>query len=709
MKQFLSFLSVTFGLFALAQPAQAFTCKQINQFTELYLRLHYSAEVFDDEISERAFGHFLKTLDPAKMYFLKEEVQFFRDNFETRLDDFMQREDCRALDQILQSYSNRYKTRQPKIIALIDAEHDFTVDETYNVDRKIREWAADEDALNERWRKQVKLELLRLKERYDDLDKAREKLKKRYQLNQKYLFELDALELASIFLNAYSSSLDPHTKYLSPETLEDFHISTSLSLEGIGAVLRSEYGMTTIQSLVAGGPAKKSGQLKVGDTIVAAAQVGGEPVDLVDMKLRDVVKLIRGDKGSEVILTVEREEKDKIETHTVSIIRDKIELNDKAARGFSYDVEVTDPESAEVKMHKIGLIQLPSFYTDFEARKQQKVDFKSSAADMKRLINELKDEGIDGLIVDLRFNSGGSLDEAVNIAGLFFDSGPVVQVRHTDGSKQVLADKDGVTYYDGPLVVMINRQSASSSEILAGAIQDYKRGLIVGDSHSFGKGTVQTVREIHNGEFGAVKVTISQFFRPGGQSTQLKGVESDIVFPDLVDELKIGEKFHDHHLPWNEIESSNFTFVDTLQDYVPQLAEASRLRVEQDDDFKKVLEDIAEYHEKKDSRSEISLLEESEEEAEDNAEEGESSVAENEENTESSESAEEEAVVAEAEIEEEEDDRRPALDKDIHLRETLGVVADYLSLIEGKPLGQIAYPELKEVVVAEADFISETE
>lgn len=682
--------------------AQAFNCKQIQQFTDLYLKIHYSADAFDDELSKRTLDNFFESLDPAKMYFLQEDIDNFKAKYEQTLDNFIQKMDCRCLNEILQTYSARFKGQQDKITKLIATEHDFTLDEHYDIDRQSRVYAATEDALQERWRKQIKLELLRLKNRFDDIEKAREKLQKRYELSKKYLYELDGMELASIFLNAFSTSLDPHSKYLSAETLEDFHISTGLSLEGIGAVLRSEYGLTTIQSLVPGGPAQRSGQLKESDTIIAVGQGDEEPIDVVDMKLRDVVRYIRGNRGTEVRLTIEREEKDKIVQKVVSIVRDKIELTDKEARGYAYEVDIQPTANKSPETLHIGLIQLPSFYTDFEARKQGKEDYKSSVVDIRQIVQTLtSDHGaLDALVIDLRFNSGGSLDEAIKIAGLFFDEGPVVQVHNAHGNTEVLSDTDGVTFYAGPLTLLINRQSASSSEILAGAIQDYGRGLIVGDSHSFGKGTVQTVKDIANGQFGAVKVTISKFFLPGGHSTQLKGVDSDIVLPDMVDELELGEKFYDHHLPWNSIKPTQFTFNDQVSPHLPSLKQASRLRIDADPDFAEIQQNIIEYHEKEATRTLISLREDDDV---DEGDEGKPSTALDEPTAgiaDEDEAAEENADGSLA------TDMRPKLDEDPMLRETLAITADYVRLLNGQTLGTIRFPELIDVVVAEAEVAS---
>jgi len=693
-------------------PAHAFNCQQIGQFIDAYVRMHYAADAFDDELSARTLENFVSALDPGKMYFLKSDMEQLETTFANRLDDYIKSGNCRALNITLGGYARRFSTRQPMIRELIDREHDFSIEESIDIDRKKRLYAADAEEIDERWRLQIKYQLMRLNKSFENMEEAREKLHKRYDLAEKYLGELDAIEIASIFLNAFSTALDPHSTYLSPEVLEDFRISTGLSLEGIGAVLRSEYGMTTVQSLVPGGPAEKGGLLKVGDMIVMVAQDGEEPVDVTDTKLRDVVKHIRGSRGSRVVLTVEREEKDENVQLAVAIVRDTIELTDREAKAYSYEVEVHEADETRTG-YKIGLIRLPSFYIDFEGRKNGDPDYKSCSVDVERLIGELKEEKIDSLVIDLRYNSGGSLDEAIAIAGLFFDDGPVVQVKNSNGSKQVLSDKDSRTVYDGPLMVLINRHSASSSEIFAGAIQDYARGLIIGDSHSFGKGTVQKVNEIKKGDLGAMKVTIRQFFRPGGESTQLRGVEADIVLPDLVDEHKVGEEYYDHVLPWNQIESAEFAGFDAVLPFLEALKAVSSLRVQADEDFVKVLQDIEEYREKKDTRTLVSLKIEDDEETPDEDASGADAGDDLAETVESGEASEPEGADPDTDPDskpdgkepgagdgELADKKRPALDKDIVLREALAIAADYLQIANDRQLASVSYPELDGYMIA---------
>ncbi|MEI6399636.1 MAG: carboxy terminal-processing peptidase, partial [Pseudomonadota bacterium] len=332
------------------------------------------------------------------------------------------------------------------------------------------------------------------------------------------------------------------------------------------------------------------------------------PVDVIDMDLRDVVKLIRGKQGTDVKLTLVREEKGKNVQLQVVLKRQKVQLTDRAAKSSLKIVQMG--EGAEAKDVKVGVVTLPSFYMDFEGRQNKQKDFKSSSVDMLRELESLKKQGAEAIVVDLRNNGGGSLDEAITISGLFIKSGPIVQIRNSDGNSYVQEDKDPSVAWDGPLTVVINRQSASASEIFAGAIQDYQRGLIVGDTHTFGKGTVQNLNDVSD-KLGAVKVTISKFYRPSGSSTQLRGVESDVVLPDIMDELEMGEKFYDYALPWEKIKESDYKALGLAAPYVKRLKEASASRLLTDPGFKIVAEDMKTYKTGELERSRISLKEKS--------------------------------------------------------------------------------------------------
>ncbi|NBQ54136.1 MAG: tail-specific protease, partial [Proteobacteria bacterium] len=470
---------------------------------------------------------------------------------------------------------------------------------------KKQSWATTSEEINERWRKRVKFQLLQLKESLGDIAKAQEKLTKRYKLGNKRQQEMTTDDVYSLFLASFATALDPHSGYLSAEELEDFRIQTRLSLEGIGAVLRSEDGFTTIQTLVPGGAAAQTGKVKVDDKIIAVSQGKEAPVDVIDMDLREVVKLIRGTRGTEVRLTLLRESKGKSVQHVVPIVRDKIQLTDRAAKSKVHKVELKEGGATPRKI-SVGVITLPSFYMDFEGRQNRQSNFTSSSADMLRELKKMRDQKVDAVVVDLRSNGGGSLDEAINVAGLFTGKGPQVQIRGSEGKTFVQQYKDGAAAWDGPLAVIINRQSASASEIFAGAIQDYGRGLIIGGHHTFGKGTVQNLENLDD-RLGAIKVTISKFYRPAGSSTQLRGVESDIVLPDIMDDLEIGEKHYDYALPWEKIEPSEFKSYGMTNGFIPALRTASHARMEKDPGFKKILADIKEYRDGEAIRNRVSL------------------------------------------------------------------------------------------------------
>ncbi len=662
-------------VFGFSSFAYGLNCQQVKTLTMVYLKSHYSFTEFSDELSKRTLGNFVKSYDPGKLYFYKADVEGFEQKYGTQIDDMIRKNDCSAINEVVSLYSKRFEERNKHIFELVAGKFDFTVDESLNLDRKNLEYASNKEELDERWRKRVKFQVLQLKQSIGDLKKAREKMVKRYQLVVKRHNEDTIVTVYSAFLNAFSVALDPHSEYYSAEALEDFRIDTKLSLEGIGAVLRTDDGFTVIQSLVPGGAAAKTKLIKEDDKIIAVAQGKGEPVDVIDMQLREVVKLIRGTAGTEVRLSLLREIGGKAERLIVPVKREKVQLLDKIAKSRSHDVEVKDA-AGKVSTIKVGIVDLPSFYVDFEGMHQKRENYRSSFRDTLEQLQKLEQEKVDAVIVDLRSNGGGSLDESVSIGGLFYDQGPVVQVKDADGNIKALNDPNKGTVYSGPLLVMINRQSASASEILAGAIQDYDRGLIIGDSHTFGKGTVQNMNDIGD-KIGAVKITISKFYRPSGSSTQLKGVDSDIVLPSLVDELEIGEKFYDYALPWDQIPSGQFNKVSLTKPYSAQLKERSEKRTSTDASFEKVRADIKKYKETEKERYTVSLKEKNDKDAK------------------------------KLEEEEEQEARMNAgkeklLKDDPGLQETLKIAADYVKLLRKESPGTNELPIVKKEL-AEAE------
>jgi carboxyl-terminal processing protease len=660
-----------------ASTGFALDCKQVRLLTQLYFKMHFSQTAYTDELSKRSLEMFLRSWDPGKLYFLQSDVDRFEKDYGTQIDDLIGRADCKFIDDVIAVYGNRFEERQKGINDAIAATHDFSTEEFMEVDRKKVPWAKTMEELTDRWRKRVKFQIMQLRDTITDAAKIREKMTKRMDLLRRRHKETKSDQVMGIFLNSFASSLDPHSDYMGPDELEDFRINTRLSLEGIGAVLRSEDGFTTIQSLVPGGAAAKSGQVKVDDKIIAVAQPGEAPVDVIDMDLRDVVKLIRGKQGTEVKLTLVREEKgSNVQLHAV-LKRQKVQLTDRAAKSSVKTVQVGEGPTS--KQLKVGVISLPSFYMDFEGRQNKQKDFKSSSVDMLRQIELLKAKGVEALIVDLRNNGGGSLDEAINVSGLFIKSGPVVQILGSEGRSFVQSDTDPNVAWDGPLVVMINRQSASASEIFAGAIQDYGRGLIVGGEHTFGKGTVQNLNDVSD-KLGAVKVTISKFYRPSGSSTQLRGVGSDVVFPDLMDQIELGEKYYDYALPWEKIKEADFRSLNLANQFVKPLKDASAARLVKDPGFKLVAEDIKTYKDGELDRSRISLKEKSAKEKAADKEKAEKR------NGRKKSKDAEEAL---------DDDMTLDLVDDYHLQEALKVTADYVHLRMGQPLAKLSIPEVE--------------
>ena len=652
---------VLFVLLFGAQNVWALDCSHLKGIVARYLKEHIKFKKFDDSLSQRTLENLFKFWDPSKYYLLQKDVDILRKRYSNRLDnqvDNYQSSKCKALDDIVNIYSLRFQKINSQIVKIITAKHDFTVDEYFVFNRDS--YAKDHQELSERWRKRIKFQLLQLKTSLGDLKKAQQKLSKRYQLIAKRHNELTTKDVYTRFLRAFAMALDPHSDYLPSEQLEDFQIRNRLSLEGIGAVLRSEEGFTTIQSLVPGGAAEKSGLLQANDKIINVAQAKGEAVDIIDMDLREVVKLIRGKPGTKVHLTILREHEKGTQRSTITIVREKIMLKDQEASAKIYQTRAT----GQKRNYQIGVITLPSFYRDFNCMnsRNKSTNCKSSTKDVQTKIRELKK--IDALVLDLRRNPGGSLDEAISLTGLFITDGPVVQVKKTGQKTKVYSDDDKNIYYRGPLVVLIDRYSASASEIVAGAIQDHTRGLIVGGDHTFGKGSVQnlSVNDPYRGG-GALKATISKFYLPAGASTQSSGVVSDIILPSIVNELEIGEKHNEYALEWERIKKLNYRTIDRTTPYLKQLAAASSSRLANDKSFKEITEGIAKYKKELENRTRISLKEKPQE-------------------TNSS-----------SKVKKENDQLTIA--DDAHLQETLRIASDYLRLLSEQKLSPVTIVEMK--------------
>lgn len=525
--------------------------KVINEY-------HYKKHLLDDEMSRAILSRYLEVLDPNKSFFTQGDIDRFN-VIGDRLDDDLKDARLDSAFSIFRVYRQRIDERIEYALKLLDRDYDFTINENYRFDRQKSPWTADTAELNELWRKKVKSDILSLKLKDKPLDEIKSTLQKRYTGIQRRTRQMDSDDVFQVFINSYTLSLEPHTSYMSPRVSENFDISMRLSLEGIGAVLKNENEYTVVQRTVVGGPAALSGQINPGDRIVGVGQdAEGEMEDVIGWRLQDVVDLIRGAKGTTVRLQLLPEDEGSTgRSKLVTLVRNEIKLEDQAAKKFVIK------DLGGMGNIRIGVIDIPAFYRDFQGYSKGDKDFTSTTRDVRRLIRELEEEGVDGIVIDLRENGGGSLVEATELTGLFIPSGPVVQVKNASGDLDIENDPDPDQVYTGPLAVLVDRHSASASEIFAGAIQDYHRGIIIGEP-TFGKGTVQTLvdlgRFVRYGEknLGRLRLTMAQFFRVNGGSTQFKGVVPDIVYPSAVQSDDQGERSLDNSLPWAKIDAVNY-------------------------------------------------------------------------------------------------------------------------------------------------------
>ena len=573
---------------------------------------HLTRHELDDEISERSLATFIDRLDPMKLYFLQEDVDAFESK-KTEIDDMLKSGELQFAHDVFLKYMSRMEESITVVHHLIDAKHDFTVEEYINTDWDNLEFAKTREELTERWRKRIKYNFLVLKGDKTEGEDARERLHRRYSSQLKQMEQTKSDDLLEIFLTSVTTSYDPHTTYMSPTSSENFEIQMRLNLDGIGAQLTLEDGYTKVTRIIPGGAADKQGELKTGDRIVSVGQdTEGEMQEVIDMKLNDVVSLIRGKPGSTVRLGIIPEESQ--ETKVLTIKRAKIELKDSEARGEIIEHNLPGTK----KTLRIGVINLPSFYMDMDAARKGVKDYRSTTRDCRRIIDEFNEEGIDGMIMDLSTNGGGSLTEAIDLTGLFIDLGTVVQVKDPSGRVQQYDDRNKGTSYDGPLVVLCSKFSASASEIFAGAIVDHGRGIVVGDSTTHGKGTVQNFLELGAQFFsinnppnlGALKITTQQFYRPGGASTQQRGVYSDIILPSITDHLKVSESDLDYPVPFDKVDDEVQEHLGARdEEIIAKLKAASEQRIEKSEDFQKLLTQIDEYK-KQQKEKRISLVEE---------------------------------------------------------------------------------------------------
>ncbi|MBV1869383.1 MAG: carboxy terminal-processing peptidase [Gammaproteobacteria bacterium] len=543
-------------------------------------QMHYNKVPLDDALSSRMFDQYLSELDSSRSYFTQKDITELS-VYRLRFDESLKSGNLRPAFLVFNRYHQRVIERLNHLISVVGSDLtkiDLDQDERLLINREKMEWPKDNQFAQRLWNRQLKNSIINLKTAGKNIGDIETLLGKRYTNQLNRALQTNSNDAFQIYVNALTKTYDPHTQYFSPRSSEDFNIHMSLSLEGIGAVLQREDDFTKVVRLVPAGPADKSKQIFPADKIVGVAQgATGELVDVVGWRLDDVVQLIRGPKESIVRLEViSGKTEGSTERKLINITRNTVKLEEQAARKDIITV------IREGKERKIGLINLPTFYFDFKGAQSNQKDFKSSTRDVKRLISELKEEGIDGLVMDLRNNGGGSLQEANALTGLFIKDGPTVQIKSSNGNIDILEDEDSKIFYDGPLAVMVNRMSASASEIFAGAIQDYGRGIILG-GQTFGKGTVQSLLPLHNN--GQLKLTLAKFYRISGESNQNKGVIPDISFPSIYNQDEIGESALPNALIWDYIQSVDFSNWSNYSSYLAELQKSHQQRAKESPDF----------------------------------------------------------------------------------------------------------------------------
>ena len=567
------------------------TAKKFDKITRIITdtigRHNFKQISLDDELSGTILDTYLNDLDPNRSYFLDSDIEKYN-KYKTELDDALEDNDLEPAFTIFNRYHEQVNKQVDYALTLLGQDFDLSVDEDYQFDRSEEPWPKTQELLDETWRKRVKNDYLSIKLSSKDSDvEIRETLRNNYQNLKRRTNQLNTNDVYQLFINAYTASVEPHTSYFSPRTSENFKIRMSLSLEGIGAVLEPENEYTKVRRVVTGGPAATSELLKSGDRIIGVGQDEEGPiVNVIGWRLDDVVDLIRGPKGTTVRLEIFPKGAAKGDYKNIAIVRDKIKLEEQAAK--KEVIKVNNSNSS----YKIGVITLPTFYSDFDARQRGEKDFRSTTRDVKKLLIGLEEDQVDAIILDLRNNGGGSLTEANELTGLFIKSGPIVQVLQTGGKLNLNRDPDPNLFYDGPLAVLVDRNSASASEILTGAIQDYGRGVVIGEP-TFGKGTVQNLIDLNQFQWikseplGQLKMTIAQFFRVNGHSTQHRGVIPDIVYPTAFDIEDHGERALENAIPWAEVKPAKYLPYEAgiTTDIIKQLKANHETRIEQDPGF----------------------------------------------------------------------------------------------------------------------------
>lgn len=558
---------------------------------QLIASYHYQKPQINDQFSSRALDNYIKHIDPNRVYFLKADIEQF-EKYRYALDESVFSGDLTAAYEIFNKYQERLKDRLAFAKSTLNdsTKFNFSLNDSFQIDRDKAPFAQNNTELDNLWMLKLKYECLSMKAQGKSFAAYGETIRKRYENLERFAGKTKSEDVFQLYVNALAELADPHTNYFSPKASADFNTQMSLSLEGIGATLQTEFEHTKVASVTKGSPAEKSKKLHAGDKIIGVAQGDSAIVNIVDWRLDDVVSLIRGKKGTTVRLEIiPASEPNK--TKIISIVRDKIVMEEQSAKS-----SVKEITRNGVK-HKFGLITIPSFYIDFAAARRGDKDYKSTTRDVKKLINDLKKENVEGLIIDLRNNGGGSLQEAVELTGLFIKSGPVVQVKDGAGSIKNETDFNSDILYDGPLTVLVNRFSASASEIFSAAMQDYGRGVVIGEK-TFGKGTVQKMVginefvQVDNKPLGEVKLTIAKFYRINGSSTQHRGVIPDIEFPSIYAAREFGEDASEFALPWDQITATKYDAVNAVTNKLGVLRDNHRNRMSTDKEYGYLEHDI---------------------------------------------------------------------------------------------------------------------
>jgi carboxyl-terminal processing protease len=577
--------------------------------TEILTKYHYRKLSLNDSLSSAIFDRYLKTLDFSRVYFLASDVAGF-EKYRRQLDDHLKEGNLVPAYEMFNVFKRSFKDRNNYVNNLLEKEFDYSVDEYYNTDRETAAYCGTIQELNNEWRKLIKNQALSLKLSGKNWEETAKILRDRYKIQDKGIAQYNSEDVFQLFMNAFSEAVDPHSSYFSPATAANFKIDMANSLEGIGASLRTENDYTKVAEIIAGGPAFKSKLLFKDDKIVAVGQGESGPMeDVIGWRIDEVVKLIRGAKGTTVRLQIiPAREGDNAPPREIKLVREKVKLQDAAAKK-----EIV-PVTQNGKTYRLGVITVPSFYLDFEAAQKKEKDYPSTTRDVRRLVQELSAEKVNGIVLDLRNNGGGSLSEAIELTGLFIPTGPVVQVRDMSGSIEVGKDPDPSQLYAGPLAVMINRFSASASEIFAGAIQDYKRGIIIGEQ-TYGKGTVQNLIDLNRfmpdetDKLGQLKLTTAKFYRVTGSSTQHRGVSPDIALPSAYSAKEFGESSEPSAMPWDQIAPTRFSPTRNVDDkLIASLENKTSQRIKSETEWKNYLEDLKELKQARD-RTTVSLQE----------------------------------------------------------------------------------------------------